>query len=363
MDKKPLIGIVICLLFVVNISTVLGFPEAKITTMKKTGSYPSIKMLNQEDAVYTFFSTHTINDIPHGNVVGPNLAPNPSFEEGDTTPVGWMYDTNTTGIYHWDTNYAHSGEKSIGILNLTNNSNSSYLSWSTLDFISVECAVYSYLFSVWFRFIEVPPECHFVMMRIHEYDNSHQIIGTTGVGFGGITNTEWIDFGTITHYDTTKYVKLEVGLWYDLNGEPDPMNELRFDDANFSIWTTAPNIPTITGKKHGHVRTSYDYTIVTTDPDQDNVQYFIEWGDNTTTMTDFFESGEEIVLNHTWDIKGTYQIKVRAHDEYGKNSDWATLEVTMPLSYTFPFIQFWMKFHERFPNAFPILCHFLGFNL
>ena len=75
------------------------------------------------------------------------------------------------------------------------------------------------------------------MVYIHEYDNDHQIIGTHGVGLGGLTNTEWMDFETITHYDNTKYVKLEVGLWYDLDGEPNPLNEIRFDDVNFSIWT------------------------------------------------------------------------------------------------------------------------------
>jgi hypothetical protein len=359
MDKKPLIGIVICFLLLVNGSIVLGLPEEKITTTKKTGSHPLIKLFNQENRIHTFFNTHTINEISHGNTRGPNFAPNPSFEEGETMPVGWMYDTNTTGIYHWDSDYVHSGEKSIGILNLTNNSNSSYLSWSTIDFILVDCKNYSYLLSTWFKFIEVPPECHFVMVYIHEYDNDHQIIGTGGVGLGGIINTEWMDFGIITHYDNTKYVKLEVGLWYDLDGEPNPLNEIRFDDVNFSIWTTAPIIPTITGETHGKVCNSYKYSITTTDPDQDKVQYFIQWGDNTTTWTDFFDSGEEIVINHTWNVKGTYNIKVRAHDDHGKNSDWATLEVTMPISYTFPFLQYLLKFHERFPHAFPILQYLL----
>ncbi len=361
MDKKPLIGIVICFLLLVNGSTVLGFQEEKITPMKKTGSHPFITLFNQENGIYTSLSTHTINEIPHGNTRGPNLAPNPSFEEGETIPVGWMYDTNTTGIYRWDSDYAHSGEKSIGILNLTNSSNSSYLSWSTIDFILVDCENYSYLLSTWFKFIEVPPECHFVMVYIHEFDNDHQIIGTHGVGLGGLTNTEWMDFGTITHYDNTKYVKLEVGLWYDLDGEPNPLNEIRFDDVNFSIWTSAPIIPTITGETQGKVCTLYNYTITTTDPDQDNVQYFIQWGDNTTTMTDFFESGEEIIINHTWHVKGTYHIKVMAHDDHGKNSAWTTLEVTMPFSYTphFPFIT-WLL--ERFPHAFPLLRYLLEWN-
>ena len=86
-----------------------------------------------------------------------------------------------------------------------------------------------------------------------------------------------------------------------------------------------PNTPTITGETNGTIRTSYDYTIQTTDPDQDDVKYYIDWGDNTTTITGFYESGEEIIVSHTWDTKGTYNVKVKAIDEYYAESDWATL--------------------------------------
>ncbi|MCU0851336.1 MAG: hypothetical protein MUC80_08745, partial [Candidatus Thermoplasmatota archaeon] len=51
--------------------------------------------------------------------MGPNLAPNPSFEDGETMPTGWTYTPNSTGMYTWDSAYALSGEKSVGLLNLT----------------------------------------------------------------------------------------------------------------------------------------------------------------------------------------------------------------------------------------------------
>jgi hypothetical protein len=52
---------------------------------------------------------------------------------------------------------------------------------------------------------------------------------------------------------------------------------------------------------------------------------------------------------------------VRAIDENHAKSDWATLDVTMPYSYASPFLQYWMTFLERCPDAFPVIRFFLGF--
>jgi len=361
--KQKITSALICLLLIANVSVVLGIPEDKINISEKIKYFSFVKLFNQEHEKYVILDTNTENEMPCGNVSGkgPNLAPNPSFEEGDSMPTGWTYDPNTNGTYTWDSHYAYSGEKSIGVLNLTNNSDSSYLMWTTTDFIPVDCTVNSYMLSVWFKFVEIPPDCHFAMIRILEYDINHHLIGSSGVGIGSINSTEWCHFGSSTYYNTSKYVKLEIGQWYDLMGEPNPLIEIRYDDVNFSIWNTAPSTPTITGETHGRIRTLYNYTITTTDPDQDNVSYEIYWGDNITQTTDFYESGEEIIFNHIWGNKGVYQIRVRAIDEYYAKSDWATLDVTMPYTYTLPFMQFWMKILERLPNTFLILRHFLGY--
>jgi hypothetical protein len=120
-----------------------------------------------------------------------------------------------------------------------------------------------------------------------------------------------------------------------------------------------PNTPTITGETNGAIQTSYNYTIFTTDPDQDDVQYYINWGDNTTTITGLLESGEEIVVSHIWNNKGTFSVKIKAIDEYYAESDWASLTVTMPCSYNKLIPQFLELLFQRFPNAFPILRHFI----
>ena len=123
---------------------------------------------------------------------------------------------------------------------------------------------------------------------------------------------------------------------------------------------TPPSIPTITGKAKGSVYTSYDYTIQTTDPDQHDVKYYIDWGDDTTTLTGLNTSGEEIIISHTWSIKGTYSVKVKAIDEYYTESDWATLTIIMPYSYN-PLQHFLDWLFQRFPTAFPLLRQLIGY--
>ena len=335
MDKKPLIGIVMSLLLMTNISVVLGYSAEKVNMIKM--------------------------NVSNSSKLSQNLAPNPSFEEGDTMPIGWTYSPNTTGIYTWDSSFAYTGEKSVGVFNLTNTYPYEVM-WITSEYIPVDTAVNSYRFSAWFKCVEIPT-FQYALIRILEYDSNYHQTGYSGMGLG-YHDTEWHQITDTTSYDygQTKYVKLGLGQTFQPPSEPNPLIEIRFDDVNFSFWDRFPDAPTITGKIHGRIGTVYDYTITTTDPDQDTVSYMISWGDNTSQSTSAYESGEEIVLQHTWDIAGTYLIHVIAIDEHNAYSGWTSLAVKMPCSFNIPFQSFWEKIFDRYPNAFSILRNLLGFN-
>lgn len=93
-----------------------------------------------------------------------------------------------------------------------------------------------------------------------------------------------------------------------------------------------PNKPTVNGPASGRAGQSYDYTFVTTDPEESNVSYYIEWGDNSNSgWIGPYASGEEITQSHTWSNRGIYIIQAKAKDVYNAESDWGTLSVTMPL--------------------------------
>jgi len=97
----------------------------------------------------------------------------------------------------------------------------------------------------------------------------------------------------------------------------------------------APDTPVIKGPTMGKAGREYEYTFVSTDPDGDDVYYWIEWekGYPNGEWIGPFSSGDEVTLTHAWDTKGTYTIKAQAKDIYGAESEWGTLEVSMPKTY------------------------------
>jgi hypothetical protein len=122
-----------------------------------------------------------------------------------------------------------------------------------------------------------------------------------------------------------------------------------------------PNPPTITGPAEGKPGTVYEYNFSTTDPEGDQMYYFIDWGDGTnSSWIGPYASGFETTKVHTWSKKGTYTIKAKAKDTYGNEGTWASLTVIMPCSLDLPIVHFWMKIFERFPYTFLILRYLLG---
>ncbi len=121
-----------------------------------------------------------------------------------------------------------------------------------------------------------------------------------------------------------------------------------------------PSAPDISGPPSGKAGNSYTYTFTSTDLDGDNVSYYIKWDDGTITdWTTFQASGPPGYSDsHVWDKKGTYTIEAKAKDIYGAESNWATLDITMPRSKIL-YNSLILKFLERFANAFPILRYIL----
>jgi len=166
-------------------------------------------------------------------------------------------------------------------------------------------------------------------------------------------------------WDTTT---LSDGAYKLLIEAVDSDGNIGADIGNFQIKNheppsnnTAPYPPKITGPLSGKVGKSTDYVFTTTDPEGDQVLYYIDWGDGTNTgWIGPYASGVEQTQSHTWSTKGNYNITAKTKDIYNHQSDWATLKITMPYSYK-PTLQFFEWLFERFPNVFPILRHLLGY--
>ena len=105
---------------------------------------------------------------------------------------------------------------------------------------------------------------------------------------------------------------------------PGGSNEDQFPFINKNGWSNhAPSPPAIKGPTLCAVDRSYDYSFVSIDEDNDDVSYYIFWGDNTSTgWTPFYPSGKTEVFNHTWHKIGTYYIEAKAKDILDVHSNW-----------------------------------------
>lgn len=105
------------------------------------------------------------------------------------------------------------------------------------------------------------------------------------------------------------------------------------------------------GVNSGTIKEEYTYVTTSQDPDNDDLWYKWDWGDNTfSEWIGPYNSGESCEINHTWNKRGDYEIRVKARDENGLESKWSdSLVVTMPKN------KFFNNFILRFLQNNPLL--------
>ena len=156
-----------------------------------------------------------------------------------------------------------------------------------------------------------------------------------------------------THqYNSSGFYKISVTIT-DNQGRSDTS----YSDARIG---RAPNTPTITGPTKVNVGVLNNYTIVTTDPDGDDVYYFISYVEFFGEMPFIYEytigpykSGEETITGIMWYSRQIIELNVKAIDGAGLESDWGTLDITVPRTHSLNSL--FLKFLDRVPHAFPII--------
>ena len=124
----------------------------------------------------------------------------------------------------------------------------------------------------------------------------------------------------------------------------------------------APNKPDIQGKVSGLVpNATYTYKFTSTDPDGDDVWYFVDWGDGEIkNWIGPYKSGETVNLTHSFsDTWTSYNIRAKAKDTFDQESPWGTLTVKTPKSklLELPLLNLIL---QRLIDRFPILEHFFN---
>jgi len=96
-----------------------------------------------------------------------------------------------------------------------------------------------------------------------------------------------------------------------------------------------PTTPTVTPQPFtGLTNTAYPFSFTSTDPDNDNISYEVDWNNDSLydESTPFGASGASQILSNVstqWITEGTVTFQVRAKDSNGGYSAWATPSVTL----------------------------------
>jgi len=149
-------------------------------------------------------------------------------------------------------------------------------------------------------------------------------------------------------YQNTDYNIAENTLYLD-STYPSCIILPRFND-NY-----APLKPIISGPKTGVPGVNYSFTFKSTDPEGEDIYYYVDWADGTNSgWLGPYSSGEEVTLEHYWATRKIYSIKAKAKDVNNDESEWGYYNFNVPRVKLFgnPIL---LRLLERFPNIFPIL--------
>ena len=208
--------------------------------------------------------------------------------------------------------------------------------------------------------------------HIHKSSPAISADGTIYVGTN-IGETSGGDIIAVNPNGTEKWRKKIANDWVDSSPSIAEDGTVYIGGVFDSAWSVSyihafgpvesndpPNTPSITGTINGKVREEYFYYFTSIDPDNNPVSFYVDWGDGTINEWNIEgASGESVWVKRAYSNRGTYTIKAKARDTLGEESDWAYLEVTMPINQQSSNSLF-LRFLERFPNAFPILRQIFG---
>jgi hypothetical protein len=86
----------------------------------------------------------------------------------------------------------------------------------------------------------------------------------------------------------------------------------------------------INGPREFEVREEQKFTIIAEEPDDEELYYYVDWGDGSNSnWLGPFLSNEEHILSHTWLSKDSYLVKFKAKDRWGIESEWKSIRLTV----------------------------------
>jgi len=147
---------------------------------------------------------------------------------------------------------------------------------------------------------------------------------------GDITKWFW-DFGDSTNGTgkMTRHAYSRVGT-YTVTLTVTDNNGTTNTDTTTCVITQRnrpPTNPIITGPTNGTKNTMYIYTALSTDPDNDTIQYLFDWGEPISQSSGFLPNGSSFTVNHSWTSAGRYSVTVTVSDNQTTSSSKITVYI------------------------------------
>jgi PKD domain/Thrombospondin type 3 repeat len=198
---------------------------------------------------------------------------------------------------------------------------------------------------------EIPPTANFTYTPLYPIVNGIiQFWDNTTLGGGVLHYWQWT-FGdnTSSNEQHPKHQYTHSGVYIIQLKVTDINCKTNMTTRNVTV-NNPPNQPTIIGPSSGKTWVEYNYTFKTTDPDEDQIYYFIYWGDNSTELyLGPYNSGYEINEKHSWVTEGRFTIRVKARDTKNAESIYVSLPVLISKNIFIlhpGFSQHFEKYHE-----------------
>ena len=322
---KKINAVIIVTLFIITNFTALPI----LLALCKATSLEYIEELNDENFSNTFT---TIGEPPSPPLIWTvdfltfyiSLPQNPDndqiyyfIEWGDSTSTGWLgpYEPGATisSSHVW----ASEGYYTIKVMAKDQDGESKKVEYTLAFFSDLK------LFSVTTGYENVTYIFTFYLMQFEYYIYAEWGDGNNSGWLGLFNETAifshlWSLPGKYSFRFKIKDINGTESTWYPLLINIMPLK----DNA-----PTAPIIRGLSGVKPG----TYQYIFNSTDPNGDNVSYFVDWGDGTnTSWTSTYKSGEEVKINHTFFQIGIYLVKAKAKDPENYESEYGYLLVAIP---------------------------------
>ena len=205
-------------------------------------------------------------------------------------------------------------------------------------------------------------------ISIEYADYIHLTLYDGGFTWGSDHHSFWVEgYDALFYYEyrTTPYYHTSQDTIEHINATY-AMKNIRLilatlaELSEVSIRNNPPLKPILTGSANGTINQAYNLSIVTTEPDGEDVFYFIDWDDgHIDEWIGPYTSGETVKIVHQWNKKGTYTVKAKAKDIYDTESDWGTISVIMPSEYTFSVRDLLQNLLLILSNKFPIFHYWM----